>query len=51
VTDELVGELRRWFSDGQIVEMSFYALTMNVGARFNAAIDLEPTVPGEIVVI
>lgn len=25
-------ELRRWFSDRQIVEVSFYALTMNVGA-------------------
>jgi alkylhydroperoxidase family enzyme len=51
ITDTLFAELRRFFTDGQIVELMFYVLTMNIGARFNSAIDLDPSTPGEIVVI
>jgi alkylhydroperoxidase family enzyme len=51
VTDALLDELRRWYTDGQIVEMSFYVLTMNIGARFNTAIDLDEKVPGELALI
>ena len=42
ITDELFDEMRRWFSDAQIVELCFFVLTYNMLQRFNAAIDLDP---------
>jgi alkylhydroperoxidase family enzyme len=50
ITDELFDELRRWFSEGQIVELCFFVGTYNMLQRFNTAIDLEPRAGEEIVV-
>jgi alkylhydroperoxidase family enzyme len=42
VTDELIAELQEHFTDGQIVEIMFFAGTYNTVQRFNTAMDVEP---------
>jgi alkylhydroperoxidase family enzyme len=50
ITDALFDEMRRWFSDSEIVEFCFFVLTYNTAQRFNAAIDLDPEAGEDIVV-
>jgi alkylhydroperoxidase family enzyme len=42
LTDALWDEMRRFFTDAQIVELCFFVLTYNTAQRFNTAIDLDP---------
>jgi alkylhydroperoxidase family enzyme len=51
ITDALWDELRRWFSDAQIVELCFFTLTYNTAQRFNTAIDLDPKDGTNLVVL
>jgi len=50
MTDERFAALRREFSDGEIVEMSFFVGYYNLLHRFNAVIDLDPKAGDELVV-
>lgn len=47
VTDELFGELRRYYSEGEIVELLCAIGLFNYFNRFNNALKMEPTKPGE----
>ena len=42
INDELIAELRKYFSDGQIVEIMFFIGTYNLVQRFNTAMDVDP---------
>ena len=50
MTDERFADLRGEFSDGEIVEMSFFVGFYNLLHRFNAVIDLDPKAGDELVV-
>jgi len=50
MTDERFAALREHFSEGEIVEMSFFVGFYNLLHRFNAVIDLDPKQGHEIVV-
>jgi len=43
VPDELFGELRRHFNEGEIVEIAAVAGLFNYFNRFNNALQMEPT--------
>lgn len=47
VTDELFAELRRYYSEGEIVELLCAIGLFNYFNRFNNALKMEPTKPGE----
>ena len=47
VDDELVARVRRHFDEGQIVEITMVVGLFNYFNRFNNALRLEPTQPGE----
>ena len=51
ITDELFDELKRYFSEEQIVELMFFVGTYNMLHRFNAAIDIEPRDGDNLVVL
>ena len=50
MTDDGFAEVRQHFSEGEIVEMSFFVGFYNLLHRFNAVIDLDPKQGEEIVV-
>lgn len=50
VSDAAFEELKRHFSEGEIVELCFFVGFYNLLHRFNAAIDLEP-IAGEAIVV
>ena len=50
MTDEDFAGVREYFSEGEIVEMSFFVGFYNLLHRFNAVIDLDPKNGAEIVV-
>ena len=50
MTDERFASVREHFSEGEIVEMSFFVGFYNLLHRFNAVIDLDPKNGDEIVV-
>jgi hypothetical protein len=50
MTDERFAALREDFSEGDIVEMSFFVGFYNLLHRFNAVIDLDPRAGDELVV-
>ena len=50
VTDEGFAAVREHFSEGEIVEMSFFVGFYNLLHRFNAVIDLDPKKGEEIVI-
>lgn len=43
ISDELFGELRRHFNEGEIVEIAAVAGLFNYFNRFNNALQMEPT--------
>ncbi|MGA8044344.1 MAG: carboxymuconolactone decarboxylase family protein [Terracidiphilus sp.] len=47
VTDEQFAELRRYYSEGEIVELLCAIGLFNYFNRFNNALQMEPTKPGE----
>ena len=47
VTDEQLAELRRFYSEGEIVELLCAIGLFNYFNRFNNALQMEPTKPGE----
>ena len=47
VDDALFAELRRHFQEGEIVEMVAVIGLFNYFNRFNNALQMEPTLPGE----
>ena len=49
MTDETFDALRQEFSEGEIVELSFFVGFYNLLHRFNAIIDLDPKAGHEIV--
>ena len=49
MTDEAFDDLRQEFSEGEIVELSFFIGFYNLLHRFNAVIDLDPKAGHEIV--
>ena len=49
MTDEGFAEMREEFSEGEIVELSFFAGFYNMLHRFNSIIDLDPQAGGELV--
>ncbi len=49
MTDESFEALREEFSEGEIVELSFFVGFYNLLHRFNAVIDLDPKAGHEIV--
>ena len=50
MTDEDFAEVRQHFSEGEIVEMSFFVGFYNLLHRFNAIIDLDPKDGDQLVV-
>ena len=49
MTDEAFNALREEFSEGEIVELSFFVGFYNLLHRFNAVIDLDPKAGHDIV--
>ncbi len=49
MTDEAFDALREEFSEGEVVELSFFIGFYNLLHRFNAVIDLDPKAGHEIV--
>jgi alkylhydroperoxidase family enzyme len=49
MTDEGFAEMREEFSEGEIVELSFFAGFYNMLHRFNSIIDLDPQAGGDLV--
>jgi alkylhydroperoxidase family enzyme len=47
VTDEQFAELREYYSEGEIVELLCAIGLFNYFNRFNDALHMEPTLPGE----
>ena len=50
MTDERFAELRTEFSEGEIVELSYFVGLYNLLHRFNAIIDLDPRAGEDLVV-
>ncbi len=50
MSDEAFDALRQEFSEGEIVELSFFVGFYNLLHRFNAVIDLDPKAGHEIIV-
>ncbi len=47
VSDELFAELRKHFNEGEVVEIAAVVGLFNYFNRFNEALRMEPTEPGE----
>jgi len=47
VSDEIFEELRKHFNEGEVVEIAAVVGLFNYFNRFNEALGMEPTQPGE----